>query len=162
VVAAKTAFPSLKETSIREGLARFTLPARFERIGDAPEFVIDGAHTARSVELCVQTFIRLYGEGGVLLFGCAAGKDAQAMAEITAPHFSRISITTPGTFKASYPRQVFDVFQQAGNGEKVLLIEDTAAAVDRTLALGREQRLPVLGTGSFYLAGEIRRRIRHV
>ncbi|MDR1617785.1 MAG: tetrahydrofolate synthase [Treponema sp.] len=161
VLAAKTAFPSLKETSIRGGLARFSLPARFERIGEAPEFIIDGAHTARSVELCVQTFTRLYGEGGILLFGCAAGKDAQSMAKITEPHFSRIIITTPGTFKASYPRQVFDVFQQAGNGEKVLLMEDTAAAVDQALALGREQGLPVLGTGSFYLAGEIRRRVKH-
>jgi dihydrofolate synthase/folylpolyglutamate synthase len=161
-LAAKTAFPSLKETSIQKGLARFTLPARFERIGEKPEFIIDGAHTARSVELCVKTFTRLYGEGGVLLFGCAAGKDAQSMAEITGPHFSRIIITTPGTFKASYPRQVFDVFQQAGNREKVLLMEDTAAAVDRALALGREQGLPVLGTGSFYLAGEIRRRVKPV
>jgi dihydrofolate synthase/folylpolyglutamate synthase len=160
VLAAKTAFPRLKEESIRRGLARFTLPARFERICEKPEFIIDGAHTARSVELCVKTFIRLYGEGGVLIFGCAAGKDAQSMAEITGPHFSRIIITRPGTFKTSYPRQVFDIFQQAGNGEKVLLIEDTEEAADRALALGREQGLPVLGTGSFYLAGEIRQRMK--
>jgi dihydrofolate synthase/folylpolyglutamate synthase len=157
VLAAKTAVPSLKEASIRRGLARFSLPARFERICEAPEFIIDGAHTARSVELCVRTFTRLYGKGGVLLFGCAAGKDARSMAEITGPHFSRIIITTPGTFRESRPRHIFDIFQQAGNGEKILLIEDTAAAVDRALALGRERRLPVLGTGSFYLAGEIRR-----
>jgi dihydrofolate synthase/folylpolyglutamate synthase len=159
VLAAKTAVPSLRAKSIRGGLARFTLPARFERIAEAPECIIDGAHTARSVELCVKTFTGLYGEGGILLFGCAAGKDAQSMAEITGPHFSRIIITTPGTFKASDPRRVFEIFQRAVNGEKILLIEDTAAAVDRALALGREQGLPVLGTGSFYLAGEIRGRV---
>ncbi|MDR0624830.1 MAG: tetrahydrofolate synthase [Treponema sp.] len=155
-LAAKTACPSLTAAAIQRGLARFTLPARFEKIREEPEFIIDGAHTARSVELCVKTFVRLYGEGGVLLFGCAAGKDARAMAEITGPHFSRIIITAPGTFKASYPREVFDIFQKAGNGEKVILIEDTAAAIEKALALGREHRLPVLGTGSFYLAGEIR------
>jgi dihydrofolate synthase/folylpolyglutamate synthase len=158
-LAAKTAFPSLKETSIRRGLARFTLPARFERIREDPDFIIDGAHTPRSVELCVKTFVRLYGEGGILLFGCAAGKDARGMAEITGPHFSRIIITTPGAFKASYPRQVFDIFQETGNGEKALLIEDTAAAIGEALALGRDRGLPVLGTGSFYLAGEIRGRV---
>jgi dihydrofolate synthase/folylpolyglutamate synthase len=158
-LAAKTALPSLKETSIQRGLARFTLPARFEKICEDPEFIIDGAHTARSVELCVKTFVRLYGEGGILLFGCAAGKDARAMAEITGPHFSRIIITTPGAFKASYPREVFDIFQQTGNGETALLVEDTAAAIAEALDLGRERGLPVLGTGSFYLAGEIRGRV---
>jgi dihydrofolate synthase/folylpolyglutamate synthase len=160
-LAAKTAFPPLRETSIRAGLARFTLPARFERISQDPEFIIDGAHTARSVELCVNTFTRLYGEGGILLFGCAAGKDAQTMAEITGPHFSRIIITSPGTFKTSYPRQVFALFQKAGNGKNILLIEHTAEAVQQALTLGRELKLPVLGTGSFYLAGEIRSRIKH-
>jgi dihydrofolate synthase/folylpolyglutamate synthase len=158
-LAVKTACPSLPAAAIQRGLARFTLPARFEKIREDPELVIDGAHTARSVELCVRTFTRLYGDGGVLIFGCAAGKDARTMAEITAPHFSRIIITTPGTFKESYPRQVFEIFRQGENGEKVLLIEDTAAAVDKALALGREHRLPVLGTGSFYLAGEIRGKI---
>jgi dihydrofolate synthase/folylpolyglutamate synthase len=160
VLAAKTAVPSLKETSIAAGLARFTLPARFERIGEGPELVIDGAHTSTSVALCVKTFVQLYGEGGVLIFGCAAGKDARSMAEITGPFFSRIIITTPGTFKTSYPRKVFEIFRETGNGEKLLLIEDTAEAVTTALKLGREKKLPVLGTGSFYLAGEIRRLLK--
>ncbi|MDR2257707.1 MAG: tetrahydrofolate synthase [Treponema sp.] len=160
-LAAKTALPSLKETSIQRGLARFTLPARFEKIREDPEFIIDGAHTARSMELCVKTFVQLYGEGGILLFGCAAGKDTQGMAKIMGPHFSRIIITAPGTFRTSYPREVFDIFQKTGNKEKVLLIEDTARAIEKTLALGRGQGLPVLGAGSFYLAGEIRSRVKN-
>jgi dihydrofolate synthase/folylpolyglutamate synthase len=162
IAAAKTAFPALKETSIRAGLARFTLPARFERIGEKPEFIIDGAHTPKSVDMCLKTFVRLYGDGGILLFGCAAGKDARTMAEITWPRFSRIIITTPGTFKKSRPSEVFDVFNKLGDEKKALLVEDTAEAVDLALALGREHELPVLGTGSFYLAGEIRSRLKHI
>jgi dihydrofolate synthase/folylpolyglutamate synthase len=159
VLAVKTALPALGDDAIRRGLAGFTLPARFEKICEGPELVIDGAHTARSVELCVKTFTGLYGDGGVLIFGCAAGKDVRALAEITGPHFSRIIITRPGTFRESYPRQVFEIFRQTVKGDRVILIEDTQAAVDAALALGREHRLPVLGTGSFYLAGEIRSRL---
>jgi hypothetical protein len=35
-------------------------------------------------------------------------------------------------------------------------MEDTQAAIAEALRLGRDWGLPVLGTGSFYLAAEIR------
>jgi dihydrofolate synthase/folylpolyglutamate synthase len=164
VLAAKTAFPGISETALRKGLEAFTLPARFERICNDPVFIIDGAHTSRSAEECVKTFTRLYGEGGVLLFGCAAGKDAASMAGFFAPRFSRIIITAPGTFKKSNPDALYGIFTQKAseseNRPEVLLVPETARAIDRALEFGREFRLPVLGAGSFYLAAEIRGRVR--
>jgi dihydrofolate synthase/folylpolyglutamate synthase len=163
-VAAKIAFPALTEQAAQEGLRGFTLPARFERILDAPVLIVDGAHTPRSMSACVETFTRLYGTGGVLLFGCALGKDVQAMAEILIPVFSRIIITTPGTYKISVPQGVYDMFVQAvsasGTSAEVLCIPETSAAIAQALALGREQGLPLLGTGSFYLAAEIRNAVK--
>jgi dihydrofolate synthase/folylpolyglutamate synthase len=121
------------------------------------------------VENCVETFTALYGQGGILIFGCAAGKNAEAMAKRLLPCFSRIIITTPGTFKTSEPVKVFALFQalsaharktrgKAGvrGAPLVVLIEETRRAIDHALDWGREQRLPVLGIGSFYLAAEIR------
>lgn len=162
-LALKTAFPALSAETVQRGLGTFTLPARFETIQDAPPVIIDGAHTPYSIECCTETFTALYGTGGVLLFGCAFRKDAQAMANTLVPHFSRIIITTPGTFKTSYPEQVYELFQaisRSAPGHEVRFIKDTSSAVREALRLAGEQGLPVLGTGSFYLAAEIRNMVK--
>ncbi|GHV02092.1 bifunctional folylpolyglutamate synthase/dihydrofolate synthase [Spirochaetia bacterium] len=157
IIAAKTAFPKIEEEAVQQGLEKFILPARFEKIHESPELVIDGAHTPRSMEQCVLTFHTIYGEGGVLIFGCAAGKNAEAMADTLVPHFSCIIITTPGTFKKSSVEDVYKTFKEkAGANTEVLLIRETKQAMAQALRLGQERGLPVLGTGSFYLAAEIR------
>jgi dihydrofolate synthase/folylpolyglutamate synthase len=158
ILLVKTAFPQIEDATIRSGLKNFSLPARFERI--AEEFVIDGAHTARSTEECIKTFVALYGEGGVLLFGCALRKDVRAMAENLAPKFSHIIITTPGTFKKSNPKEIYDVFLDiAGGAAEIELVPDTGEAVAKAMQIGCEKGLPILGAGSFYLAAEIRQRV---
>jgi dihydrofolate synthase/folylpolyglutamate synthase len=177
VIALKNAFPSLDTETLRRGLKDFTLPARFERLRgelqyhgqrEPPPVIIDGAHTEKSVELCVNTFTALYGEGGILIFGCAAGKNAKAMAAILVPRFSRIVITTPGTFKVSDPGGVHGVFVKELEGQKkkgaplpaLLFMPETKKAIRWVLEESRRTGLPVLGAGSFYLAAEIREQYR--
>jgi dihydrofolate synthase/folylpolyglutamate synthase len=159
VLGVKTAFPLLDIKAVREGLRNFKLPARFERLLEEPLFVIDGAHTPCSIEFCTATFTALYGEGGILIFGCAAGKDIHAMAKLLTSHFSRIIITTPGSFKKSFPRSIFETFSSlpgAPTEGNCLFVQETRDAVTKAIELGREGNLPILGTGSFYLAAEIR------
>ncbi|MCL2601705.1 MAG: Mur ligase family protein [Treponema sp.] len=155
----------ITEESIRAGLAGFTLPARFQRVA-APALagvpmVIDGAHTPGSVRMCVDTFAELYGEGAILVFGCADGKDFLSMAKVCTPRFSSIIITTPGTFKKSNPAEVYAAFlreaQTLVSPPRVVFIPDTAHATAEAIRLARDQKLAVLGTGSFYLAAEIRK-----
>jgi dihydrofolate synthase/folylpolyglutamate synthase len=179
IAAVKTAFPQITEEAIHSGLKNLYLPARFEKIEKEPPFIIDGAHTPESFELCVETFCSLYGEGGVLVFGCAADKDAAAMAKIANPRFTSIIITTPGTFKISNPALVYETFkmqqtvslqevsQQAVSLQEVSqqtaaqslavvqLITDTQEAVKQVVEYARDKNLPILGTGSFYLVSEI-------
>ena len=162
ILAVKTAYPDISEAAIREGLAGFTLPARFERISETPLLVIDGAHTERSVDLCIKTFSTLYGAGGILIFGCASKKDVLGMAKLCVPCFSRIIITRPGTFKQSHPEDIKAIFVQ--EAEKISspplinCIPETTEAVDMAVKLSLDYGLPILGAGSFYLAGEIRHR----
>jgi dihydrofolate synthase/folylpolyglutamate synthase len=172
ILAVRAAFPDTDAVTIRKALGGFTLPARFERIRDTPPVIIDGAHTPQSTAYCIETFSSLYGKTGILLFGCAARKDAYTMAKTLAPQFSRIIITTPGNFKVSYPEQVYDIFKTIINDDtfngafagpdgkkpELIFIRDTDTAIEKALALGREMRLPVLGIGSFYLVAEIRNR----
>ncbi|MDR1566826.1 MAG: tetrahydrofolate synthase [Treponema sp.] len=163
VLAVKTAFPGIPDGAVRKGLEGFTIPARFEGLRSSPAFIIDGAHTARSIAECIKTFTCLYGEKGLLLFGCASGKDVHSMAETLVPHFSRIIITTPGTFKKSNPMEVYSVFagegKKAGNSPDIAFCPGTAQAIDLALKISAENGIPALGAGSFYLAAEIRLRI---
>jgi len=157
VTALKTAFPGIRDESIRRGLASLRIPARFEKIADKPPLIIDGAHTPESAALCADTFCSLYGKDGILLFGCAADKNARAMAEILLPCFSAVVITSPGTFKISDPEKVYAAFINSGAGAaKTVCEKDTGRAIQRALELSRRDKLPLLATGSFYLAGEIR------
>jgi dihydrofolate synthase/folylpolyglutamate synthase len=157
IATVKTAFPQIGEDAIRRGLKSLNIPGRFEKIAEHPQFIIDGAHTPESLALCVETFCSLYGEGGVLVFGCAADKDTAAMAKITHSHFAKIIITTPGTFKVSNPPLVYETFANTAGREKTLLVTDTQEAVRQALEFARKNNLPVLGTGSFYLVSEIRK-----
>jgi dihydrofolate synthase/folylpolyglutamate synthase len=161
VTALKKAFPDIGEEPVRRGLARFKIPARFELVSKEPPVIIDGAHTPGSAALCCETFCGLYGRGGILLFGCAADKNAGAMAEVLLPHFSRVIITTPGTFKVSEPERVYNLFRAAAAQpdlppDRLVFVRETETAIRQALARGRAEGLPVLGLGSFYLAAEIR------
>jgi len=167
IAALKTAFPQIEQDAIRRGLESLNLPARFEKIAphsqenvafsNMPPFIIDGAHTPESLALCVETFCSLYGEGGVLIFGCAADKDAEAMAKAAHSHFAKIFITTPGNFKISDPASVFEAFAQTAGREKTALVKNTREAINAARDFAQKNNLPILGTGSFYLVSEIRK-----
>jgi len=165
VLAVKTAFPDLKNHCLYKGLNAFSLPARFEKISSMPLFIVDGAHTKTSVKACLDTFTSLYGDGGILLFGCAEGKDVLSMAELCVSCFSRILITRPGTFKKSNVEEIHAAFVQATETQKaspeIVFLPDTEEAVDMAIRLAAKHGLPVLGTGSFYLAGEIRGKVKN-
>jgi len=157
--AVRIAFPEIGEDALRRGLAQAKIPARFEKISEDPPFVLDGAHTPESVALCAETFCSLYGEGGALLFSCAADKDVAAMAELLLPRFSHVIVTKPGNVRASRPEEIFRAFRAGLSGSgasKTVFAPDTADAVRQALELGRAKGLPVLCAGSFYLAAEAR------
>ena len=174
LLAAKKAFPDLEAEEARSGLAAFRLPARFETLdaGTGGPFIIDGAHTPQSAALCAETFRELYGSGGILLFGCAGGKNSEGMAEALLPYFSTAIITSLGTFRESDPEAVYGAFCRAAGSAPcdsarsgcsrpfVSLVPDTKSAFDKTVRAASEKKLPVLVCGSFYLAGEITRYVR--
>jgi dihydrofolate synthase/folylpolyglutamate synthase len=160
LLAAKKAFPDLDVEQARSGLAAFRLPARFESLdaGTGGPFIVDGAHTPQSAALCAETFGELYGSGGILLFGCARGKDAGGMAGSLLPRFSSVIITSPGRSRESDPQDVYAAFcreASARSSPSVRLVPGTKDAFETVLRTAKEKKIPVLVCGSFYLAGEI-------
>ncbi|MCP4163763.1 MAG: bifunctional folylpolyglutamate synthase/dihydrofolate synthase [Deltaproteobacteria bacterium] len=144
----------LSKEIINNAISKTTLPGRMEIIGNDPIFMIDGAHTKISTQKLLSAFQSLYPKKGILIFGSVSGKDAEAMAKVLADHFQYIIISKPGTFKKSDPQGLFDLFIK--KNKNTLLIPDPVEAERKARELSKGI-LPVLTTGSFYMAAEIRK-----
>ncbi len=139
-----------------EGFSRALLPGRFEITGTDPVYIFDGAHTPQSIKQVIESYTTLFGEKGILIFGAVAGKDIKTMAQLLSPFFTHILISTPGTFKENYPKDVYTAFNNLR--EDTLFVENSTDALQTALQLSHGT-LPVLVTGSFYMAGEIRKMV---
>ncbi|MCX7025857.1 MAG: bifunctional folylpolyglutamate synthase/dihydrofolate synthase [Spirochaetes bacterium] len=135
------------------GIARASLPARFEVISRDPTVVLDGAHTPGSIRNAIGTWSSLFPSGGVLLFACAIDKHHAEMAGMLKRCFASVIVTKPGSFKPSDPAAVAGSFASAGFA--VTLEPDTAAAYSVAILRATSTGSPLLVTGSFYLCSEI-------
>jgi len=152
-----TSFQSLFEKHFRAALASVRLPARMEIAGRDPYLVLDGAHTPVSLRRTVETFHHLFGSSGVCIFGAVEGKDIEGMAGIVSSAFPRVIISTPGSFKPNRPEEVFRIFRS--RSDTVSFEPDPEKALQKALQSGqfpKDRQYPILVTGSFYMAAEIR------
>lgn len=153
LLAAAHVEPGLTPETARRGLAKASLPARFQILNLEPPVVLDGAHTPLSTQLCLDSFSRIFGDSpAVLLFACAHDKKHAEMASILKSRFNHIIVTKPGSFKKSDPELVAASFGLKEGGCK--LIEDTRTAVSAARDLAEKLGEPLLIAGSFYLCSE--------
>jgi dihydrofolate synthase / folylpolyglutamate synthase len=146
--------PEITEAQFREGFADTRLPGRMELRPGSPAIVLDGAHTPLAVTRLLESFRAVFPGEAVLLFGSVAGKNPRGMAEILAPAFPRVIVSTPGSFKESAPDLVAGIFR--GLNPATELVRDPAQALARAREASGGAR-PILVTGSFYMVSEIRR-----
>jgi dihydrofolate synthase/folylpolyglutamate synthase len=149
--------PEITREQCRRGFLDTTLPGRMELRGTDPVVVLDGAHTPLAVTRLKDAFRAVFPGQAILLFGSVSGKNPRAMAEIMAPRFFRIIISTPGTFKESNPKEVADIFRAVNPA--TLLEADPRQALRLAMEESGGKR-PILVTGSFYMVAEIRRLLR--
>jgi len=154
-------FPTTPASEIEQALSEAFLPGRMELISVSPPILIDGAHTPASIEKVAATFGRLVpaDSRGILLFAAADGKRQEEMADILAPLFPDIVVTTPGFFKPSIPEQTHRIFSLRNPAAR--FVPNPAKALEEVLELSRkdDSERPILVTGSFYLVSEIRRKL---
>ena len=145
-----------------KGIDGVSLPGRMELFSETqrrPAVMLDGAHTVNSVTASSDAFFSIYPSEAVLLFGSVEGKDASGMAERLCSRFSKIIITTPGTFKKSNPEGVYSEFRRhlpPGCHNVLVLEKNTEKAFKSAVEYG----CPVFVAGSFYLAAEIRKYLK--
>lgn len=132
--------------AVRRGLAGVRWPARFERIGG--HIIIDGAHNAQATEALVATWREAFGTRKArLVFGALSDKDPAAMLRLLrtiADEVQLVSVAGPRGLAAA---DLFEAAQSAGFPG----ISQTTLPV--ALAT-RSSEIPMLVTGSLFLAGE--------
>ncbi len=162
-LAVKSAFPEITEEEIERGLSKTTLPARFELLPppesfeNIPFLILDGAHTPKSTAFTLETIKKAGIEVPSLLFACAQDKHSDEMAHLFAEAgtFKSIFLTVPGGTKKSDIKAVEKAFEQAGltfDSD-----EDYSRQIKKALAAADKDRTPLLVTGSFYLAAEVKK-----
>lgn len=160
-LAVRAAFPAISEDTIERGLERTTLPARFEivrgkgRWEDIPYIVIDGAHTPRSIGFTLGTAREAGMETRTLLFACAKDKDVRGIASLLKGKFDKVFLTVPGGVKKGDLADEREAF--ASNGIECTSGMDYKKLIEEALCFCAREKSPLLVTGSFYLAAEVKR-----
>lgn len=91
----------------------------------------------------------------ILLFACAADKDAKDIAPLFKNQFDEIFLTKPGDVKQSDLGKLKSAFDEAGIPYDCN--EDFEAQIKKAIKKAREEEALLLVTGSFYLIAEVKK-----
>lgn len=153
--------PELDMEKALNALKDVSLEGRMEIVGRKPPIIIDGSHTAYSIQRLISSCKAVFGTGGILVFGSVKGKNYQAMLDLLIPCFDTVIISEPQGFKETDVDAVYEYAETVCKAEdKTVILEPVPEKALKT-ALSKAEELggsnPVVVTGSFYLAGAIKR-----
>lgn len=153
----KSSFESINDDSIRQGLSSVRWPLRFEVVSRDPVVVLDAAHNPDSAAALADTIDSTNLPGHrVLVFGSSRDKDASGMLAELLPHFQSV---------------VLCEYQLNPRATSIADLQTIVERLDVEIEVHSQQELKtafewaseqagpagsVLGTGSIFLAAELR------
>ena len=161
LLALKKILPDLDMDKTLNALCHIRLEGRMEITGTEPPVVIDGSHTEYSIQRLIASCKEIFGTGGILVFGSVKGKNHEAMLDVLLPFFDEIIISKPEGFKETDVEAVYAYARKTCKTKLVLFEPSPAKALKLALSKAAEAggQKPVVVTGSFYLAGAVKRYI---
>lgn len=144
--------------AIKKGLAKAFLPGRLEIIRKKPIIIIDGAHNADKMKTTADfvkniKFRKLY-----LIIGLAESKNLYNTLKYIIPLSSQIYLTRflfPGR-KSKNLKKMYEAAEKL-TAKKIKIFVDPWQALEEALAKAKKDDM-ILITGSFFLAGELRKK----
>lgn len=153
----------IPEAAVRKGLARTRWPGRFDPIGQAPLFVVDGGHNAQGARALAKTLEELFPDvRPTFLMGVLADKDYATMIAEVLPCAGAFVCITPDSPRAlpaaSLAEQVARMALDAGRGDEVPVevAADVRSGVDAAIESAGEDGM-VVAFGSLYSIAEVER-----
>jgi dihydrofolate synthase/folylpolyglutamate synthase len=150
----------LADEAVKEGIEATRLPCRFEIVQEHPLVILDGAHNRAKMRATMQNVQRTSHEGLHLILGLKEDKDVSVVLKEIVPLASHVYVTRFQNvgFQCADPRALLsDARKHAKKGTILSLHLDPYDALDAALKMAKKGDL-VLVTGSFYLAGDLRKR----
>ena len=145
--------------AIRTGLAQAVCPARVEVVGYRPTVVIDAAHNRASIEALVATLDECFHSARrLLLFAASQEKDLQGMLQHLLERFDHVILTRYSDNPRAVPPEEMAALAVELTGRPCTVCADPAVAWETIRGLASPEDL-ICVTGSFFIAGEIRRRL---
>jgi dihydrofolate synthase/folylpolyglutamate synthase len=173
-----------QEHSIMDLLAQVSIPGRMEILsikasslpGHPIAVVLDGAHTPYSIAILIKNLHLLLNQSPghknqhtdltqvTMNFGCllaiSQGKNVDGILDLIVPEARWVIISSPGFFKTSNPKEVFEQAQKKlithSVSKKIILEIQPEKALDLALRMAKSDQIPLVVTGSFYLLGEVK------
>ncbi|MBA4039726.1 MAG: bifunctional folylpolyglutamate synthase/dihydrofolate synthase [Planctomyces sp.] len=141
---------------VQEGLESVRLPGRLEVLPTQPRVALDVAHNPASVAALLKALpANLQYDSLIVVFGCAADKDAPAMVRSLASAADKVIFTQAGGEAAARARPAADLarlFRDAAD-RQAQTAPDLPSAMSDALRAAQGSDL-VLVAGSFYIVAE--------
>jgi len=145
---------------IAAGLAKTKLPCRFEVVQKNPVVILDGAHNFSKINSTIANLKKIKYKKFFLVFSIAKNKEVEKIVKIIAPVADHIFCTRylVSERKCAPPKNLSEIFSRYKNPKaKITVLHDPNQALDMVLKLASPEDA-ILVTGSFFLAGELRKK----
>lgn len=139
----------VSKTSICDGISDTFIPARIETLDTSPRVILDGSHNVQSTVALAHFLEEKKKNRLTLVFGVLADKNYKSMISRLLPYIHSVILTEPVSKRALPAQKMLKLFK-----DKVVLVRETPGEAYRS---ARQFKRDILITGSFYLAGAMRK-----
>lgn len=149
---------TITDTMIQSGITAARLPARMEILQQDPLVILDGAHSEPKLRAMQVALLELTDKQPIIILSLKETKELDATLAIVLEVSQTIICTSwalPG-FSSYAPEIVAEELKSQAPHAELFIEANTAAAIEKGLALATQTGHPLLITGSLYLAGNIR------
>ena len=142
-----------------DGLAKAAISGRMEIIRETPKIMVDAAHNAASVDALMRAIGQhVPYDSLVVIFGCCGDKDVEGMLGRIAAGADKVIFTKVNSIRSANPHELALRYTET-YGKMAQVTDNLRQALEIAFrAVTKEDLICV--TGSFYLAGEVKRMIQ--
>lgn len=149
----------LEPGRVRQALRQVRIPGRMDVLGTSPLLVVDGAHNPLSVDTVVQAVREeLQFQDLHVVFACSRDKPIREMLALLAPRTRRWTLTWFDFPRIEDPETIRQWLDEIDPGAACTVTRSPEAALRDAFARSRPKDC-ILCCGSFYLVGEIFKRL---
>lgn len=147
---AMTAITALRKLGVEPDISAAVWPGRLQRIGTAPEILLDGAHNPAGARSLAEHLRAFYSSRRVrLVYGAMRDKSVEEIIDVLFPLADEVIVTAPSSPRAVRPEVLLNMTEHPN----ARVIRSVSDALQEARWSAKEDVVVI--TGSLYLIGEV-------